>query len=206
MNRQTENRSKATATVVAILASAALAACGSDDSTAADTAAAAPAPSYDAALKQAPAKLARLYANGSELIVGGEAAFNDTLASVEGYPVVVNHWGSWCGPCREEFPYFQDQSAEHLDEVAFVGIDTEDSPAAYDTFLEENPIPYPSVEDPDGEFSSWTGTPLFGQPNTLFYDERGELVFTHQGPYTSEEDLAADIEKYALGATSSASS
>ena len=107
---------------------------------------------------------------------------------------MVNQWGSWCGPCREEFPHFQNQAAEHLDEVAFLGVDTEDSADAYDTFIRDHPIPYPSVADLDGEFGNWIDTALVGQPNTVFYDERGELVYTHQGPYETEADLAADIE------------
>ncbi len=198
MNRQTGMRSKATAALAAALASVALAACGSGDSTSVDPGAAAQAPSFDQALAEAPPKLQRHYADGSALIEGGEAAYDETLASVRGYPVVVNEWGSWCGPCREEFPHFQEQAAEHLDEIAFLGVDTEDSPDAYATFLDEHPIPYPSVADPEGEFSSWADVALIGQPNTLFYDRDGELVFTHQGPYTDEAALAADIEKYAL--------
>jgi len=189
-------RARATLSAVVLIASLGLAACGSDDSDSEEAAAA--APSYEPALAEAPPKLADLYANGSELIEGGKQAYDSTLAGVRGYPAVVNNWGSWCGPCREEFPYFQSQAAEHLDEVAFFGVDTEDAPDAYSTFLEENPVPYPSVADPDRELSAWSDTALVGQPNTLYYDAAGELVFTHQGPYVSEEALAADIEKYAL--------
>lgn len=190
-----------TRTTLAALAAAAalLSACGSDDEGAdVDPGDAAEAPSYERALERAPADLTALYENGPELIEGGEAAFDETLAALEGNPVVVNEWGSWCGPCREEFPHFQNQAAEHLDEVAFLGVDTEDSPDAYATFIRDHPIPYPSVADPEGEFDVWIDTPLIGQPNTIFYDERGELVYTHQGPYETEEDLAADIERYAL--------
>ena len=176
----------------AVLAASILAACGSSDTTS-------PAPDYDAALEQAPPALADLYANGDELITGGEDAFDETLESVRGYPAVVNNWASWCGPCRTEFPWFQKAAAEHLDEVAFFGINTEDSPDAYETFLRDNPVPYPSVEDPDKEMADWTGANLVGGlPNTFFYDRDGELVYTHQGPYTDEAALDADIEKYAL--------
>lgn len=197
MNRPSFNRVRATIAAGILSASIGLTACGSEESDPAGGEVAA-APSYERALEGAPPKLAELYANGSELIEGGEEAYDSTLAGVRGYPVVVNVWGSWCGPCREEFPYLQSQAAEHLDEVAFVGIDVEDSPDAYATFLEENPIPYPSVADPERAFTKWTDTALLGQPNTLYYSAAGELVYTHQGPYSSEEDLAADIEKYAL--------
>mgnify|MGYP002336312631 CR=1 FL=1 len=185
-------------TLAAALASATLlAGCGSDGGEVAE------APSYEAALERASGSLATHYENGAELIEGGEAAFDERIASLEGTPIVVNEWGSWCGPCRDEFPYFQSQAAERLDQVAFLGVDTEDSPDAYETFIRDNPIPYPSVADPDGEFAKWVDTPLLGVPNTLFFDTEGELVYTHQGPYASEADLAADIDKYALGGRSS---
>lgn len=176
----------------AIVIALGFAACGSSDSTS-------PAPDYSAAIKAAPAPLAKLYANGDELIGGGEQAYERTLAGVAGHPVVVNNWASWCMPCRAEFPYFQNQAAAHLDEVAFLGVDSEDTSDAAATFLADNPLPYPSVEAPGkGDFGEWVDTSLVGYPNTLFYDRDGELVYTHQGPYTSEDDLAADIEKYAL--------
>lgn len=181
-------------TVVAAAAAAgALAACGSSDSTS-------PAPDYSAAIDKAPPPLAKLYANGDEVISGGEQAYDSTIAAVAGHPVVVNNWASWCMPCREEFPYFQRQAAEHLDEVAFLGVDSEDTESAAETFLKDNPLPYPSIEAPGkGDFGEWVDTSLVGYPNTLFYDRDGELVYTHQGPYSSEDDLAADIDRYALG-------
>jgi thiol-disulfide isomerase/thioredoxin len=191
-------RSKAAAALAAGLAALALAACGSGEATDVDPGDAASAPDYEPALAKAPPKLAQLYADGSALIEGGEEAYNATLESVRGYPVVVNEWGSWCGPCREEIPHFQEQAAEHLDEVAFLGVDSLDSPDAYETFLRDHPLPYPSVANPDGEFPAWTDTGLMGQPNTVFYDREGDLVYEHRGPYTDEADLAADIEKYAL--------
>ena len=198
MRRSTRNRTRATAAIGASIASALLAACGSDDSSSVDPGTAADAPSYEKALAAAPPDLARLYENGPELIDGGEPAYDDVLESLRGYPVVVNEWGSWCGPCREEIPHFQQEAAKHLDEVAFLGVDSLDSPDAYDTFIGEHPLPYPSISNPDGELNAWTGESLIGQPNTLFYDRDGELVFTHRGPYTDEAALEADIQKYAL--------
>lgn len=171
----------------------ALAACGS-------SAESSPAPDYEAAIDRAPPALAQLYADGDDVISGGQDAYDEAIAGVAGHPVVVNNWASWCGPCREEFPYFQSQAAKHLDEVAFLGVDSEDSKDAAETFLTDNALPYPSIEAPDkGDFGEWVGATLVGYPNTLFYDRNGELVYTHQGPYSSEDDLEADISEYALG-------
>ncbi len=66
---------------------------------------------YEQALADAPPELANLYADGDVLISGGLDGLNSQLAELDGYPVVVNVWASWCGPCRSEFPDFQRVSA-----------------------------------------------------------------------------------------------
>ena len=149
---------------------------------------------YEKALAGAPPKLAALYEQGDALIDGGTEAFEQQLAELRGYPVVVNSWASWCGPCRFEFPFFQSQAAEHGERVAFIGVDSQDTDAQAETFLEQLPLPYPSFTDPDKEIVDLVEAPYL--PSTTFYDRDGELVYTHIGGYASEDDLAADIERY----------
>jgi cytochrome c biogenesis protein CcmG, thiol:disulfide interchange protein DsbE len=150
---------------------------------------------YDKALADAPPPLAKLYAKGDALIPGGLDALHAQLDGVRGYPAVVNVWASWCGPCRFEFPYFQEAAAKYGDRVAFIGLDSEDSDAAAQTFLDELPLPYPSVTDPDGDARD--EYELRGYPATAIYDSKGERVYVRPGPYTSADELAADIDKYA---------
>jgi len=149
---------------------------------------------YKKALADAPPALADLYANGDELIDGGGDAFHAELDKLAGHPAVVNVWASWCGPCRFEFPDLQAVSADRGDEVAFLGVDTDDSDTAAKDFLEELPLPYPSVTDPDQDVKKELG--IRGLPGTAFYDKSGELVYLKQGPYLSEDELNADIDKY----------
>lgn len=151
---------------------------------------------YDAALADAPPALADLYADGDVLIDGGLEELNSQLADLEGHPVVVNVWASWCIPCRSEFPDFQRASADRGDEVAFLGVDALDTDPAAETFLEEFPLPYPSVTDPDEQVRQEFG--IRGYPGTLYFDEQGELVHLKQGPYTSADELNADLDRYAL--------
>ncbi len=171
---------------------------GDDDGDTVDPGAGNPtsaATDYEAALAGAPKPLADLYAQGDAILDGGRERLETTLESVRGYPAIVNVWASWCGPCRFEFPFLQSVAADRGDRIAFVGVDSDDSIEAAETFLEELPLPYPSISDPDAEM--FDAYKLRGLPGTAFYDESGELVYVHQGVYADEDQFAADIDKYA---------
>jgi thiol-disulfide isomerase/thioredoxin len=174
------------------LLAAALGACGSG----AGGGSAAHAPDYARALAGAPRPLAALYRQGNRLLSGGTSAFEGELARLKGYPVVVNKWASWCGPCRVEFPWFQQLSAKLGKRIAFVGVDSNDSSAAARTFLGEYPVPYPSYSDPGQDIARAIKATV-GFPGTAFYDRRGSQVFVRQGQYPSKAALEADIKRYA---------
>jgi cytochrome c biogenesis protein CcmG, thiol:disulfide interchange protein DsbE len=153
-------------------------------------------PDYAKALAGAPKPLAKLYDQPSQLLPGGTDAFEQRLAELRGYPVVVNKWASWCGPCREEMPWFQRLSARLGKRVAFLGVDSQDSSAAAKEFLREFPLPYPSYSDPGKEIAQVMEATI-GFPATAFYDSSGKLAHVQQGQYASIDALTADIERYA---------
>jgi cytochrome c biogenesis protein CcmG, thiol:disulfide interchange protein DsbE len=162
-----------------------------------------PAPAYDlqaalSALEGAPEPLASLHEQSSELLDGGVPAFEARMKELRGIPVVINKWASWCGPCRAEFPVFQRVATERGKEVAFLGSNSGDSTQPAREFLAEYPIPFPSYLDPDEEIAREIKAPA-NYPITVFVDARGDTAFIHQGPYETEQDLTADIDRY-LGA------
>jgi cytochrome c biogenesis protein CcmG, thiol:disulfide interchange protein DsbE len=151
-----------------------------------------------AALAGSPAPLAALHAQSGRLLPGGARAFKARLAALRGYPVVVNKWASWCGPCRVEFAYFQRLSAAEGRRIAFLGVDSSDNTASAAAFLRQHPVSYPSYTDPDlSVAAAFSGIEAF--PTTAFYDARGKLQYIHQGEYLSEAKLRADISRYAAG-------
>jgi cytochrome c biogenesis protein CcmG/thiol:disulfide interchange protein DsbE len=158
------------------------------------------APDYGRSLHGAPPQLLALYKKteyGKQptVLPGGMDALNAELSKLRGHPAVVNVWGEWCGPCREEFPFLQKESAAFGARVAFVGVDALDEMAAAKALLEEDPLPYPSFFDHPGDAK---GTyDLVGLPATIFYSRTGTREFVHQGAYTSASALAADITRYA---------
>ncbi|HEY6731492.1 MAG TPA: TlpA disulfide reductase family protein [Solirubrobacterales bacterium] len=153
-------------------------------------------PDYAKALAGSPPALAALHKQGNELLEGETSAYEERIAALRGYPVVVNVWASWCGPCRQEFPTLQRLSARYGKKVAFLGVNSEDSNDAASTFLREVPVPYPSYTDPDKDIFDSIGG--IGFPDTAYYDRSGELVYVKQGQYQDESEMEADIRRYAL--------
>jgi cytochrome c biogenesis protein CcmG, thiol:disulfide interchange protein DsbE len=146
-------------------------------------------------LTGAPAPLASLHQQSSQLLPGGPKAFRERLASLKGYPVVVNKWASWCGPCRTEFPIFQSEAVKQGKRVAFVGVNAGDSRDPARRFLRATPLPFPSYVDPSEKIAKSIRAPA-NYPITVFFDRRGRLVYIHQGGYRRQADLAADVRRY----------
>jgi cytochrome c biogenesis protein CcmG/thiol:disulfide interchange protein DsbE len=151
-----------------------------------------------AKLAGAPAPLAALHADANRLIPTSKAKFSGVLDGLKGHPVVINKWASWCAPCRGEFPVLQATSVAYGKRVAFVGLDSKDSDADAATFLRHFPVPYPSYVDRDARVAQGLEIGQF-YPTTMFYDAGGKMQYIHQGPYTSDDAFAADIQRYALG-------
>ena len=145
-----------------------------------------------------PPALAENRAQANEIIDGSTEALEAKLADLRGHPVVVNQWGSWCPPCRAEFPFFAESAEAHAADVAFVGVDIQDDRGAAEAFLEEFPTPYPHIFDEDTNAVrsiEWRGV----SPTTWFIDEQGEVLHQRPGAYPGREELEADIESFLLG-------
>jgi thiol-disulfide isomerase/thioredoxin len=151
------------------------------------------------AFKGSPAPLADLHAQANRLLSGGEPAFRTLLASLRGYPVVVNKWASWCGPCRFEFPAFQRAGITFGRTVAFVGVNgKQDSRGDAAAFLKSFPVTYPSYFDPD-ESIARTIEAVGYDPLTVFLNRSGKVEYVHAGAYSNTAALERDIRRYALG-------
>ena len=152
-------------------------------------------PAAERAYAGAPPPLRALYDERNQLLDGGAVAFKGRIAELRGYPVVVNKWASWCGPCRAEFPVFQKAAVQSAKAIAFVGVNSNDNVDDANKFLGEFPLTYPSYKDPDLKVARvFNGVGAF--PTTAFYDEQGKVAYVHQGPYHSPEELLRDVRRY----------
>ncbi|WP_330290380.1 TlpA family protein disulfide reductase [Streptomyces sp. NBC_00576] len=103
------------------------------------------------------------------------------VADYKGKIVVINIWGSWCGPCRLEAKNFVKVSADLKDKgVQFVGINTRDGePRPAVAFEKQYGVTYPSLYDPTGKlmlrFKKGTLNPK-SIPSTLVLDREGKIA------------------------------
>lgn len=119
------------------------------------------------------------------------------LADYRGKVVVVNVWGSWCSPCRNEAKGLQATAEKYGEQVQFLGINTRDTDPANAVAFEKNfGVTYPSIYDPDGtqilKFPKGSLPPQ-SIPTTLVIDKDGKLAARAMRAI-SDEDLAKMID------------
>jgi len=102
-----------------------------------------------------------------------------STADFAGKVVVINVWGSWCPPCRQEAPDLQAASEQAKGSAAFLGITTKDyDPAPAEAFVRAFSITYPSIYDPTGRvLLAFAGDlPPSAIPSTLVIDKQGRVA------------------------------
>jgi len=102
------------------------------------------------------------------------------LADLEGKPVVLNFWASWCVPCKDEAPMLSRAAEIYGDRVEFVGVDVRDARSDALAFVEAEGLDYVHVRDEDETIYRDFG--LSGQPETFFIDAEGVIVEHVNGP------------------------
>jgi thiol-disulfide isomerase/thioredoxin len=109
-------------------------------------------------------------------------------------PAVVNVWGSWCGPCKEEMPFFVDFYSKAKDKLVLLGINVEEAQVSDGQhFVQTRGITWPNLFDPDGRTASTVGP---GVPITYFVDAKGVTVYKKIGVVRSVKELEELTQKY----------
>jgi thiol-disulfide isomerase/thioredoxin len=96
-----------------------------------------------------------------------------SVADYAGKPLVVNYFGSWCGPCNAEAADLAAFSKAQSGKAAFVGVAVDDQQGDVIDFMSEYGLSYPVVLD-DNSLSAKDG--ITGVPTTIFYDASGQEV------------------------------
>jgi len=128
-----------------------------------------------------------------------------SLSSLKGKVVVIDFWATWCGPCRQSFPFFQKvyEKYKSNEKVVFLAIDTRERVKDYDatvanakSFIEFNKYTFTVLID------EITGTRVSekyevdGIPTKFIFDKKGNIAFKSigfEGP-EMEEEMTQEIE------------
>ncbi len=113
--------------------------------------------------------------SGDSLMEEGKTISLDDFA---GKVVVINLWGSWCGPCRAEADDLQRvQDATADDGVALLGIDLRDNRDAAADFLRDRGLTWPSIYDfPGRSLLALRGYPRNTIPSTIVLDRQHRVA------------------------------
>lgn len=113
------------------------------------------------------------------------------IAAPTDRPRVVNLWASWCAPCRQELPVFDDAATERADDVEVVGVNVGDDADTAAGVVEELDLTFEQLLDRDSELNA--ALQVTNMPSTLFVDPAGAVVEVHAGAMTADElDAAID--------------
>jgi cytochrome c biogenesis protein CcmG, thiol:disulfide interchange protein DsbE len=130
-------------------------------------------PSY----RQGEASIAGKTADDFALTVDGKAQH---LSDFRGRVVVLNFWATWCPPCVEEAPALN-RLQQHIEPMGgtILGVSIDEDPAAYEKFLKDFGIVFPTWRDPNvqdnkSKIELGYGTSLI--PETYVIDRRGKIA------------------------------
>ncbi len=128
-----------------------------------------------------------------------------TLEQMKGKVVLLNFWGTWCGPCRKEIPDFINLMKKHnQDGLEIVGITlTSGPPENIKAFSDKWGINYKLLTDIKGNetqtvtalYGQATGKRITGIPTTFIIDREGVIRKRYVGP-RSESIFYNDLKEY----------
>ncbi len=103
--------------------------------------------------------------------------------------IVINFWGSWCAPCREEAPDLAAAHKSRRDQgVEFLGVDLRDERDSAIAFQERYGIEYPSLFDPPGKtILAFEEVPPNVVPATLILDRMLRIAVVFRKTVTQRE-------------------
>jgi len=128
--------------------------------------------------RQGEASIAGKTAQDFSLEISGKPGH---LADLKGKVVVLNFWATWCPPCVEETPALN-RLQKYIDSRGgmVLGVSVDEDPAAYQKFLKDQGVNFPTYRDPSRKSALDYGTSMY--PETYIIDRRGKIARKVIGP------------------------
>lgn len=131
-----------------------------------------------------------------------------TLSDLQGKIVIMSIWASWCGPCKNEMPIFEEVNNKYDDLIVLAvhsaplelgvekpsALEAKSAEQTCRAFIEENGFTFPVLLDAAGEVSMNSTYITRGIPGNFVIDKEGIIRYRQEGAYIDEESLMMVID------------
>ncbi len=120
-----------------------------------------------------------------------------SLHDLRGKVVYVDFWASWCGPCRQSFPWMSSMYDKYKkDGLVVVAVNLDKDVNLAGSFIQEFTPPFTIAFDPAGKTAEAFG--VAAMPSSFIVDRTGTIVYAHEGFEQSKSKAIEDKIKEAL--------
>lgn len=119
-----------------------------------------------------------------------------SIKKYKGQLVYLDFWASWCGPCRQSFPWMIEMNQKYKNSgLTIVAVNLDEESQLRDNFLKDFDIKFETLSDPKGLLAEHYE--LLGMPYTILFDKNGNIVERHHGFVKSKtETYENEIKNY----------
>jgi len=114
------------------------------------------------------------------------------VQKTKGQYIYIDYWASWCGPCRQSFPWMNALQAKLGPKgLKVVAVNVDAKRADADKFLSHTPAQFTIAYDPQGESAKKLA--IKTMPTSMLVSPEGRVLFVHSG-FRAEETLQLEAK------------
>ena len=115
-----------------------------------------------------------------------------SLGNLQGKPVLINFWATWCPPCRSEMPYIQEIYEEWADKgLVVLAINIGESSSKAEEFMQSYNLSFTVLLDTKQDVAQKYNIQYI--PTTLLINKDGIIEGGKIGPFQSKEEIEGGI-------------
>lgn len=119
------------------------------------------------------------------------------LSDYKGKILILDFWASWCGPCKQEFPFLIDLYNKYSDKnFSVLAVNLDENSSSMEKFIanQGKDVPFKIISDTKGKFAELYK--VEAMPSSFVIDKNGIVRYAHIGFTSSDKDkFTGEIEK-----------